>query len=39
METPLNNSKIETANLDSGVYLVTFITEKGERAIRKMIKR
>ena len=39
METPLNNSKIETANLDSGVYLVTFITENGERVIRKMIKR
>jgi hypothetical protein len=40
LDMPLNGThKINTSNLNSGVYLVTFQTNNGERVVRKMIKQ
>ena len=34
-----SSTSIQTENLPSGVYLVTIVNAKGERSVRKMIKR
>lgn len=34
-----SSTSIQTENLPSGVYLVTIVNAKGERTVRKMIKR
>ena len=39
MDIPLTSETINTADLGKGVYMITFIAENGERAIRKMIKQ
>ncbi|HPX07699.1 MAG TPA: choice-of-anchor J domain-containing protein [Tenuifilaceae bacterium] len=39
MDIPLTSETINTSDLGKGVYMITFIAENGERAIRKMIKQ
>jgi hypothetical protein len=39
MDMPMNGEKINTSNLNKGVYLITFMANNGERVVRKMVKQ
>ena len=39
MNVKMINSTVNTSDLSSGVYVVTFVGSNGERAVRKMIKQ